>query len=368
MLGVPKDASPEDIKKAYRKLAMELHPDRNPDRADAEERFKELSAAYAVLGNPEKRARYDSGVEDGAAGVGFDPGMFEEIFGSFGFGGGFEDLFSSLFGGGGGRSRSGPRRGADLRYPLEIAFEEAVFGTEARIRIPKSETCSGCQGSGAAPGGIVSCESCRGSGQTVYRHGFLQVARPCGACGGAGRVIRERCATCAGEGRRRTERTVTVKVPPGVDNGIRLRLAGEGDGGVLGGPPGDLFVDIGVKNHPQFVRDNADIHADLEVNLSDLVLGGTFSVATIHGPSQVDLAPGTAPGSTITLKGQGAPKLGRSTRGHHILHVVPRMPRKLSARERELWEGLRAAESGREAAKGSEKNLFDRVKDLLGGD
>lgn len=370
VLGVPRNASQDDIKKAYRRLAMELHPDRNPDRADAEEHFKELSAAYAVLGNPEKRARYDAGGgEDFGGGVAFDPSMFEEIFGSFGFGGGLEDLFSSLFGGGGGaRTRNGPRRGADLRYSLEIGFEEAAFGTEAKIRIPRTESCSGCSGSGAAPGGIATCEACRGSGQSVYRHGFLQVARTCGACGGAGRVIRERCKTCNGEGRTRSERTVTVKVPPGVDTGIRLRVPGEGDGGARGGPYGDLFVDITVRPHSLFVREDADVHSELEVGLADLVLGGTFEVETLHGQQTVELPPGTLPGTTVTLKSQGVAKLGRNSRGHHILHIVARIPKKLTDREREIWEELRLADRTRSKEKSGERNLFDRVKDFLGGD
>ncbi|MBP7147173.1 MAG: molecular chaperone DnaJ [Acidobacteria bacterium] len=366
ILGVARDATHEEIKKAYRKLALELHPDRNPDRHDAEERFKELSEAYAVLGNPEKRARYDAGGMEGG-GVGFDPSIFEEVFGGGAFGG-LEDLFEQMFGGGFGRraSPNAPRRGADRRYQLEISFEEAVFGTEVRLRLPRAEACAKCQGSGAAPGGIASCQTCGGNGRVLFTQGFLQIARTCPACQGAGRVIRQRCPECQGEGRTQSERTVTVRIPAGVEHGTRLRVGGEGDGGARGGPPGDLLVDIGVRPHASFVREGSDVHAELPVSYPDLVLGMTLEVQTVHGPESVEIPAGTEPGTVLTLRGKGVPRLGRRGRGDHVLHVVGRPPKRLGQRERELWEELRRAEAA--PADDDSGSLFDKVKDLFSGE
>ncbi len=374
VLGVPRTAGAEELKKAYRRRALEVHPDRNPADPHAEERFKELTEAYAVLGDPARRARYDSGGFDAVGGApGFDPSIFEGIFGGQGFSS-LDDLFEQFFGGGAPGSRgAGPRRGDDLRYGLEIALEDAAAGTEIKLRLPRSEGCPKCEGTGAAPGGLATCATCHGRGSVVARVGFVQFAQTCPACGGRGRTIRKRCGECEGDGRIATERTVRVRIPPGVDDKTRVRVAGEGDGGTLGGPPGDLYVDIAVKPHAVFARDGADIHATLTVGFADLVLGGRFEVPTLHGPAPVEIEPRTAPGTAIVLRGRGVPRLGRSGRGDHVVHVTARPPKELEGRERELWDELHAIERARRtAAEAAEpetdRNLFERVKDFLGGE
>lgn len=375
ILGVAPTASLDEIKKAYRKKAMELHPDRNPDRADAEERFKELTAAYAVISDPDKRAHYDRYGDAGpAAGpAGFNP---EDLFRGGQFGG-LEDLFESFFGGsfsargaGGGASQ-----GANIGYELEIEFQEAAFGTEVKLRLPRQESCPVCRGEGAPADGITVCDGCRGSGTIVMSTGFLRLAQTCPRCAGRGKRITKPCSECRGEGRVRTERTVKVRVPPGVDDGTRLRLAGEGHGGTRGGPAGDLYVDISVKPHPQFKRDGADVHAPLRVAYADLVLGGTFTVQTIHGEESFDLPAATEPGAQFALRGKGVQKLSGRGKGDHVVHVTPEVPTRLSERERELWEQLRtiAAETRQErrsagTAEDDDRSLFDKVKDLFSGD
>lgn len=383
ILGVERSASADDIKRAYRRKALELHPDRNPDRADAEEHFKELSQAYSVLSDPEKRRRYDQFGEAGLGGgpQGFDPSIFQDIFGgSAGFGG-IEDLFESFFGGGGRRGRAGgPQRGQSLRYGLEISFEEAAFGTEVSIRVPRTMSCEACHGTGAAEGGVVTCGTCRGTGQVVSQMGFMRIAQTCPSCGGAGQVIRDACKTCRGAGRTEVERTVKVRVPAGVDDGTRLRISGEGNGGARGGPAGDLFVDISVRPHETLVRDGADIHSELNVGFVDLVLGIDTEIGGLEGSVPVQVPAGTEPGATLRLAGKGIPRLSSRGRGDHIVHVVAKPPRKLSSRERELWSELRdlaqgtgQGGSGKAKRKGKQKGsddggLLDRVKDIFGGE
>lgn len=377
ILGVSRDASQEEVKKAYRLLALKFHPDRNPDAGDAEERFKEAAEAYSVLGDPEKRARYDRfGEAAFNGGPRVDPSIFEDIFGAGGFGG-LEDLFASMFGGGfagGGRGRSHGRRGADLRYRLEIDFEEAARGTEVKMRIPRSEACPACQGSGAAPGGVATCPGCGGRGQVAYSHGFVQIARTCPQCRGRGRIVRQPCEECHGQGRIRAERTVKVRVPAGVDDGMRLRVAQEGEGGDEGGPSGDLYVDISVREHERFVRQGADVHSELVVGFPDLVLGGTFEVETLDGPKKVEIPSGTLPGATARLKGEGVPHLDRGGRGDHIVHLEARPPRKPSAEEKQLWRRLReiqeeagGAEQHLEAGGREGRSLFERLKEFING-
>ncbi len=375
ILGVSRDASPDEIKKAYRKLALANHPDRNPDDPGAEERFKQAAAAYAVLGDPEKRARYDrfgdEGVGGGAQNV--DMSMFDEIFGSMGFGGGLEDLFSQMFGGGGSRGRAGgPARGRDLRYQLEVSFEDAAAGTEVKIRVPRSEGCPSCRGSGAKAGGVAGCQTCQGSGRVAYRHGFVQVARACPDCGGSGRVVRDPCDECGGQGRIRTERTVKVRVPSGVDDGMRLRVSGEGEGGHMGGPSGDLYVDVAVAPHESFVRDGVDVHAQLALGFPDLVLGGHFTVETLHGPRELEVPAATAPGSVIRLRGDGIPRIGRNGRGDHLVHLVALPPKRIGDAERGHWEELRRHQTEGGGVEGhlanpDKRSFFDRVREFLGG-
>ncbi|MDH3283243.1 MAG: molecular chaperone DnaJ [Acidobacteriota bacterium] len=370
VLKVGRTATQDEIKKAYRRLALEVHPDRNPS-ADAEERFKQLSAAYSILGDPDKRARYDQFGEAGVgqgAGSPFDMSMFEEIFGSFG-GGGIEDLFQQMFGGRSGRG-AGRRaaRGRDLHYRLEIGFEESSFGTEMTLRVPRSESCDDCSGTGAVDGALETCETCGGVGRVAYRHGFMQIQRTCPACEGAGRTIADPCTACRGRGRVTKERTVKVRVPAGVNEGMRVRVRGEGEGGARGGPPGDLFVDISVRPHEIFQRDGADVHSEMAVPFTDLVLGTSLEAPTVHGPVPVEIEARTAPGTTIRLKGQGIAHLDRRGRGDHVLHLVARPPRKISSEERELWERLRELELEHAGHDGEERTLFDKVKDFLGGE
>jgi len=372
ILGVSRDATQEEIKRAYRRRALELHPDRNPDRADAEERFKELAEAYGVLSDPDKRARYDRYGPEGFDGPPpFDPSIFEEVFGSFGGGFGLEDLFEHLFGGGLGGPRRGrgprPRRGRDLAATLELEFEEAVFGVETSLTLHRREPCPACGGSGAAPGGIVTCRTCGGQGRVVVRTGFLQMAHTCPACGGEGRVVRERCRQCRGAGQVEVERKIRVAVPAGVDDGTRLRVAGEGEPGAAGGPPGDLYVDIRVREHPELRREGADVHQELEVGFADLVLGTRLAVETLHGEETVDVPPGTAPGTTLRLRGRGVPRLGRRGRGDHVVHLVARPPRRVPARERELWERLRELEHERLARSRRRGGILERVRRFLRG-
>ncbi len=376
ILGVERNASESEIKSAYRKLALKHHPDRNPDDPAAEEMFKQAAEAYSVLGDAQKRQRFD---QYGAAGLsggaqGFDPSMFQDIFGSMGFGGGgLEDLFSQMFGGnaGGGRSQTRAQRGHDLRYQLEIEFVEAARGTEVKIKVPRSETCPGCSGSGARPGGKVSCESCHGRGRVNYRHGFMQVARTCPQCNGSGEQVVDPCKDCGGDGRIATERTVTVRVPAGIDDGMRLRVAGEGDGGWRGGPPGDLYVDIALKPHEKWVRDDADVHAELVLGFPDLVLGGRFEVETLHGTQDVEVPAGTHPATVLRLAGQGMARVSRRGRGDHLVHVVARPPGRPDEKEKALWRSLRELQERGGGVDGhlgqpeGDRSFFDKLRDFL---
>ena len=285
VLGLSREASDQDIKSAYRKLALKYHPDRNPGDKNAEEQFKECAEAYSVLADPDKRARYDRfghAAVSGAAGGGggFDPTIFAEfddIFGSLG------DIFGlgGMFGGG--RRRAGPQRGADLRYDLDITFEQSATGTETTIQIPRHETCETCTGSGSAPGSSPTpCPQCRGTGQLRYQQGFFTVARTCGQCRGSGRVITKPCETCRGQGTVEHMRKLTVKIPAGIASGQRLRLSGEGEAGALGGPSGDLYVVIQVADHTFFQRDGNDLHCEVPVNFTTLALGGEIKVPQVR--------------------------------------------------------------------------------------
>ncbi|MFQ5418098.1 MAG: molecular chaperone DnaJ, partial [Myxococcota bacterium] len=280
VLGVARDASNPELKQAYREIAMRCHPDRNPGDAEAEERFKEASEAYAVLSDAEKRRAYDRFGHAGVGGGG--AGGFSDFGDLGGFGDVFNDLFGDLFGGrGGGGARGRGRRGADLRYNLEIGFADVLEGTQAEIQIPKMRRCGSCNGSGARAGtSPESCGHCHGSGQVVLQQGFFRISRPCDACAGAGEIVRERCVDCRGAGRVESEQTISVRVPPGVDDGTRLRLSGEGEAGVAGGPPGDLYVVIGITPHPLFERDGADVHCEVPIQFVQAALGAEIEVPT----------------------------------------------------------------------------------------
>jgi len=375
VLGVSRSASDTEIKSAYRKLAMQNHPDRNPDDKAAEERFKKAAEAYAILADSEKRSMYDrfghAGVSSGAGG-GFDPSVFtgfEDILGGLGDIFGFGDLL-----GGGGRRRGGPQRGSDLRYDLEISFEESARGAETTIQIPRNENCETCAGSGAAPGSSpVVCTQCRGQGQVRFQQGFFTVARTCPQCHGSGRTITKPCLTCRGAGRVARERKITVKIPAGIATGQQLRLQGEGEAGSAGGPPGSLFVVVHVQEHEFFRREGLNLFCEIPVNFTTLSLGGEIQVPTLDGTESVKVAEGTQTGTTLRLRGKGMPDVsGRDSRGDLFATVQVRTPRKLTKEQRLLLDQLAKVlpkekfEPRPHQEEQDERNLFDRVKDMFG--
>jgi molecular chaperone DnaJ len=367
VLGLAREASEQEIKSAYRKLALKHHPDRNPGDKAAEDKFKEAAEAYSVLADPDKRARYDRfghAAVSGSGAGGFDPTIFSEfddIFGSIG------DLF-----GFGGRRRGGPQRGADLRYDLEITFDQAAAGSETSIQIPRQETCETCQGSGAAAGtSPTTCPQCRGTGQLRYQQGFFTVARTCGQCRGNGRIITKPCETCKGAGAVEHLRKLTVKIPAGIATGQRLRLTNEGEAGALGGPPGDLYVVIHVQEHPFFQRDGNDLACEIPVNFTTLALGGEIRVPSVGGDTETLKVPdGTATGSVFRLRGKGMPDVSGRGRGDLLVTVQAITPRKLTREQRKLLEQLAAILPPQEfepkSREDEERGLFDKVKDIFG--
>jgi len=361
LLGVPRNAADQEIKSAYRKLALKYHPDRNPGNKEAEERFKEAAEAYSVLQDPDKRRRYDAYGHAGVsgAGAGFDPTIFADFGDILGDFFGFGDVFGS-------RRRSGPRRGADLRYNLELSFEEAVFGTETHIQIPRAQPCSSCNGSGSAAGTKPStCPSCGGSGQVTFQQGFFSVARTCGRCRGAGRIITSPCKDCGGEGQVPLERKLQIKIPPGVDTGSQLRILGEGEPGAAGGPPGDLYVVLRVQDHPLFRRDGASLFCEIPVTVAQAALGTSVEVPTLEGKAKLTLPEGTQTGANFRVRGHGVPHLGSKGRGD--LHVTIRVvvPTKLTAEQRRLLEQLAKTLPVPEIRE-KDRTILDRMKDMLG--
>ena len=372
VLGVARDASDADIKSAYRKLALKNHPDRNPGDKAAEERFKEAAEAYAVLADQEKRSRYDRfghAAVSGAAGggQGFDPTVFtgfEDILGGLGDIFGFGDVF-----GGGGRRRSGPQRGADLRYDLEITFDQSAKGAETAIQIPRHESCATCSGTGAAPGTqATTCGQCRGSGQIRFQQGFFTMARTCGTCRGSGKVIATPCKTCRGDGQVEQQKKLSVKIPAGIASGQRLRLTGEGEGGMRGGPSGDLYVVIFVQDDERFTRDGNDLHAAVDVWFTTLALGGEISVPGIDGAHPLKVPEGTATGSVFCLKGKGMPDVSGRGKGDLLITVRGTTPSSLSKEQRKLLEQLAATfdPTSQGEVRGEDKGLFGKVKDIFG--
>jgi molecular chaperone DnaJ len=358
VLGVPRGAPLEEIKKAYRAAALKNHPDRNPGDKQAEERFKEAAEAYQVLSDAEQRQRYDAFGHQGVAGGagGFRPETFTD----------FADVFGSIFGdffGGGARRPSGPRRGDDLRYDLEIDFLDALRGKETSLRIPRTEACERCSGSGADAGSKVeACEGCNGVGQVRYTQGFFSVSRTCPRCKGEGRRIQRPCTECGGDGRVRRERKLSLKIPAGVDNGARLRLSREGEGGRQGGPPGDLYVVIHVRPHPHFQREGLDIHCRIPVSFSQAALGAEIRIPTVDGEADLQIPAGIQSGTSLRLKGKGAPRLEGRGRGDQVVTVMVETPRHLSRRARELLKSL-SDEEGKGQREG--QGLFERAKSLL---
>lgn len=372
VLGVQRNAADADIKSAYRKLALKYHPDRNPGDKAAEEKFKEASEAYSVLADADKRHLYDrfghAGL-GGAATSGFDPTVFtgfEDILGGLGDIFGFGDVF------GGARRRGGPQRGADLRYDLEISFEESAKGTETPIQIPRQEVCETCKGSGAAPGSRPeTCSQCHGRGQVRYQQGFFTVARTCGHCRGTGSVITKPCSMCRGAGRVQKERKLTVRIPAGIATGQRLRLTGEGEAGPAGGPPGDLYVVVHVQEHPFFQREGNDLYCEIPLNYPTLVLGGEIRVPTLDGEEPFTLPEGTQSGTTLRLRGRGMPDVSGRGRGDLLVTVKVITPKKATKEQRRLLEQLAASLPKEKfeptpVADQEDKGIFDRVKDIFG--
>lgn len=362
VLGVSRTATPEEIKKAFRKLAMQYHPDRNREPG-AEDRFKEINQAFEVLSDPEKRAAYD---RFGHAGIGQQGPSGFEGFNNFG---GFGDIFDAFFGGAT-RQRRGPARGPDLRYNLTLGFEEAIFGAEKEIEVNRTEQCALCGGSGAEPGSKPErCPSCNGTGeirrvqQSIFGQ-FVNVTQ-CDRCHGEGRVITSPCAECRGTGRERKVRKLQVKIPPGVDNGQQLRLSSEGEAGVQGGPPGNLYVLLHVQEHEQFKRDEDDIILDLPINFAQAALGDELEVPTIDGKAELKLPAGTQSGRIFELKDKGVPHLRGGGRGDQIVRVRVVTPTTITPDQKRLFKEL-ANSLGTATMPHEEKGFFDRIRDAFG--
>ncbi|TVR99973.1 MAG: molecular chaperone DnaJ [Rhodospirillales bacterium] len=370
ILGVERDAGPEDLKRAYRKLAMQCHPDRNPGDKDAERRFKELNEAYEVLRDPQKRAAYDRfGHAAFEAGAGAQPGGGFRA-GGFGAGTGFADIFEEMFGdfmaGGGRRGGSrGSGRGSDLRYNLEISLEEAFTGNQATIRVPTAVPCESCDGSGSAGGtGPSTCPTCRGIGRVRTQSGFFTVERTCPTCGGSGQVIKDPCRTCSGSGRVQREKTLQVTIPAGVEDGMRIRLAGEGEAGVRGGPSGDLYIFVTVAPHRFFVRDGANIHCRVPIPMTRAALGGSVEVPTLEGSrARISVPAGTQTGRQFRLKGKGMPVLRSTARGDLFVETVVETPVNLTDKQQRLLEEFE--EAGQQEDHSPESHgFFAKVKEL----
>lgn len=348
ILGVAKDADGDTIKKAYRKLAMQFHPDKNPGDKSAEDKFKECARAYEVLGDPEKRTRYDRFGHQGVDGPGMGGPHFQDvsdIFSAFG------DIFGDFFGQGGGqrqsRSRTGPQRGADLRYVMEIDLKDVIDGVQRPITFESEDACVECDGSGANKGSSVeTCGTCGGRGQVVRTQGFFSMASTCPKCRGQGVAIKDPCRKCKGAGRVSTDRKILVNVPAGVDNGTQLRMSGEGEGGVRGGPPGDLYVDLRIKPDKRFERDGANLFAELEIGYLQALLGAEVEVETLRGPRKLEIPKGVQFGEHVKLTGEGLPSLRGSRVGDLVYLLKVTFPKKLSKDEEKLLKQIADSKKG----------------------
>ncbi|MEQ8345906.1 MAG: molecular chaperone DnaJ [Sneathiellaceae bacterium] len=369
VLGVSRNASPEELKKAYRKAALKFHPDRNPGDKEAEARFREVSEAYEILKDDKKRAAYDqfghAAFEGGGPGGGPGAANFD-----FNFGGSFADVFDDLFGEimgarRGGAGRGGVARGADLRFNLQITLEEAFNGKGATIRVPTSVSCDICSGTGAASGAQpVNCSTCAGRGKVRAQQGFFTIERTCPSCQGVGRIIEDPCGACAGSGRVQREKQLSVNIPAGVEDGTRVRLAGEGEAGVRGGPAGDLYIFLSLAPHRMFQRDGADLHCAVPLPMVTAVLGGQIEVPTIDGSrARISIPEGTQPGRQFRMRGKGMPVLQGNSRGDMFIRAAVELPQNLSKRQKELLQEFAAAGTD-EANHPESHGFFARVKEL----
>lgn len=356
ILGVSRTATEAEIKKAYRAMAVKYHPDKNPGDAEAEERFKECAEAYAVLSDPQKRASYDRFGHSGVGSSGFDPGFtnFEDIFDLFGFG----EMFA-----GRSRTRSRVQRGSDLRFDLEITLEEAASGKSERITIPRLEVCADCAGSGVEKGySAESCIACGGTGQTRYQQGFFSVMRTCPNCSGKGTVIRHPCKACRGSGRVEKEKELEIKIPAGVETGSRLKIPGEGEAGLGGGPPGDLYVVIHVREHEIFERQGANLYSAVPITFSQAALGAEIKVRTLFGEEDLKIPPGTQTGTVFRLKSKGMPVLGGRGHGDHFVAVTLITPKNLTKEQRKAFERLAEVED----KEFGDQKFIDKVRNIFG--
>ena len=368
ILGINRDASDDDIKKAYCKLAMKFHPDRNPDSKDAEDKFKEAKEAYEILSEPEKRRAYDTyghaGVNPNLSG---GPGGFNSGEGFGGFSEAFGDIFGEIFGGGRGRGGQQVYRGADLRYNMEITLEQAARGTETKIRIPSLDECDTCHGTGAKPGTKPkTCQTCNGQGQVRLQQGFFSIQQTCPTCHGNGKVIPEPCQACSGTGRIKNHKTLSVKIPAGVDDGDRIRLSGEGEAGMNGGPPGDLYVVVQLKAHGVFQRDGADLHCEMPVSFTVAALGGEIHIPTLEGEAKIKIPPETQSGQVFRLRGKGIKPVRQTSAGDLMCHVVVETPVRLTDRQKELLrelEEINKHDGDRHNPRA--KSFMDKVKDFF---
>jgi molecular chaperone DnaJ len=361
ILGVARGCDDQALKSAYRKLALQYHPDRNPDNQDAENRFKEAAEAYSVLSDAQKRASYDRFGHQGVSnGAGPGDGNFSD------FGDLFGDLFGDIFGSGGGRGRrrGAPQRGEDIRFDLEISFRDAMRGTAVDLLVPHMDPCGKCHGTGAEPnGGLITCTVCNGRGEVLYQQSFLSIRKTCPTCAGRGKIVRQACTQCRGEGFHRIEKKLKVTIPAGVDTGMRLRLADEGNPGPPGSQPGDLYVVISVAEDPIFYRRENDLHCSLPINLAQAVLGTEIEIETLDGLQSIRIPEGTQSGAQIRLRDLGVPQLNSRGRGDLYIHVNVLVPKRLTREQRRLFEQLRDVLPVENSPQ--EKSVFEKVKDFF---